>query len=600
MQSKLRLLALGTLAALSTALSVQAQCYEPNTGASVGVGDDIVLPIQALGFAFPFNGTTYTHIHPTTNGFVYLSNNGVPAPAQGALCCTGTTAALVAGSPKIAPYWSDLNVVSGTGTTNFNALPGKAVVTWTNAVEFGNTVQFSVQLQLLASGEILFAYDGRCAIRTAGDFLVGMSEANGAAVPAASDFSTVGTSASATAFQLFNNAGLTYDLAGQTVQFVPNGLGYTWIPSQCASSNVSYGSGCYNIPAVGPYEFHADAAIASADLQGNSIFWVPVGSGYQGIWNAAPAYIAPTAGATSLAASDDGNVTVTVPGAGFPSASGPVTQFNISSNGIIAFGAVAPNGADYTPTGAEFAAATVGPAFYCWHDYNPQEAGSGAIKTELVGNVFCITWDAVENYSTPLAVNTSTIQFQFDLATGTAALRCVTIDSNISSAFGSATLVGWKGAGSVPDAGSIDLAVGAPTSNPNFLLPLALAASPAPTPGATLTFTTSNMPEFVPTSGLYVGLHILSLNQFPAPGLDLAVLQAPGCSALIQTIDFAQTMVGATNSQSVTFALPATLPLGFQLFSQSAALFTPGTLPNGQNPGGLSTSNGVASLIGAW
>jgi hypothetical protein len=50
----------------------------------------------------------------------------------------------------------------------------------------------------------------------------------------------------------------------------------------------------------------------------------------------------------------------------------------------------------------------------------------------------------------------------------------------------------------------------------------------------------------------------------------------------------------------VTFTYPPSAPIGLQLYSQSAALFTPNTLPNGQNAAGLTTSNGLSSLLGAW
>src|SRR5688572_8524975 len=132
----IRNLALGALSTLAATLSLQAQCYEPATGSPIGTGDDAVLPIQALGFAFPFGGGTWTDVHVETNGRVFLSNGGVPAP--GGADWTPLAAELVAGSPKIAPYWSDLNVISGTGNVLYNALPGKAVITWQNAVEYGN------------------------------------------------------------------------------------------------------------------------------------------------------------------------------------------------------------------------------------------------------------------------------------------------------------------------------------------------------------------------------------------------------------------------------------------------------------------------------
>ncbi|MBL8751842.1 MAG: hypothetical protein JNK15_00970 [Planctomycetes bacterium] len=598
---------LGAIAALAASVSLSAQCYEPLTGASIGTGDDVVLPIQSLGFAFPFNGTTYTDVHVSTNGFVYLSNLGVPLPG-GANCCAGTTATLVAGSPMISPFWSDLNMIAGTGSVLYNALPGKAVITWQNAVEYGTTAPtFSFQLTLDSSGVIQFAYDGRVQIATAGDYLVGMSEGAAAVVPPASDYSTVASSTTPTSFQLFNNVGLTFDLVGQTVQFVPTGLGYTWIPTACASSQASYGSGCYTL-SDSLYQRFADAAVASAALTNQSVSFTPVGSSYLAVWGGGT-YVAPSGTAVNLtaAAADDLEVVVT-PSVAFPAPSGPQAQVRVHTNGLVSWGAAAqtfPGTNSYTPTPAGFLGG-VNAGIYAWHDYNEAEAGSGRIKREevVVGSdtVLMITWDNVENYSTPLGVNPSTMQIQMNLSTGVVTIVWTTVDSNTTSTFGSSHLVGYSAAGVSNDGGSVDLATSLPflISSQNVSA-LALAAAPVvTTAGGTVTYTTNNIPEFAPTSGLFVAVHIISLGQVPAPGLDLGFLGAPGCSALIATLDFTQAMVGASNSQAVTFPFPAGLPVGFGIYSQSAALFAPNTLPNGQNAFGMTTSNGIASTIGAW
>lgn len=598
-----RLLVLGTLAALASAFSAQAQCVETNFGTAVGTGDDTVLGIQALGFAFPFNGTTYTDVHISTNGFVYLSNAGTPAPG-GALCCAGTTAQLVLGSPKIAAYWSDLNVITGTGNVKFNALPGKAVITWENAVEFGNTEQFTVQMQLSVSGEISFVYDSRCQIRTAGDFLVGMSEGGGAAVPAVSDFATVASSTTATAFENWTALG-SFDLAGMALLFVPSGLGYTWVQLPCPSAaNLAYGTGCYAAPGTGVYEFLTDAAAASASLQGNAVQMIPTGFGYTGLWLAggASAYIAPTGAATNLAATDDGVLTVTLPSP-MPTPNGPITQITVASNAVIGLGTSANNGGDFSPTGPEFAAAT-GACVYAWHDYNPSEVGSGFIKTELVGNLFCITWDAVENYANPTVANPGTMQFQLDLATGAIAMMWTVVDANITSTFGSSHLVGWKAGGAITDPGTQVLATALPLTTSSQLVPMALAASGAPLStllaGSTVTYTTTNIPEFAPGAGIFIAINILSLTQIPAPGVDLIIIGAPGCPALVGTLDVIQNMVGVLPTGSVTLPLPAGLPAGLQVFSQSASLIVPNSLPNGQNPFGLTTSNAIATTVSNW
>ena len=109
-----------------------------------------------------------------------------------------------------------------------------------------------------------------------------------------------------------------------------------------------------------------------------------------------------------------------------------------------------------------------------------------------------------------------------------------------------------------------------------------------------------NIPEFAPGAGLYIALNILSLGQVAAPGIDLGFIGAPGCPGLVQSLDVTQSMVGTSPTQTVSFAVPASVSLGLQFFSQSAALITPNSLPNGQNAFGLTTSNGLASTTGQW
>jgi hypothetical protein len=581
------LLSLGVFAA--AAASLQAQCYEANTGASIGSGDDVVLPQQALGFAFSFGGATYTDIHVSTNGLVHLSNAGVPAHS-GAHCCSGDSATLVATTPKIAPYWSDL-VVPAASAVKFNALPGKAVITWENAYEYGDVAQnlFSVQLQLLQSGEIYFAYDGRCSIRTAGDFLIGMSEGSGAAVPAPSDLSVVGVSGTTTLFEIFNNTGLAYDLAGQTLQFVPTGpTGYAWVPTACASAHANYGQGCYTV-ASSVYELFPTNAI---DLANSSMTLLFTGNGYTAIPGLTQ-YVAPSGAATSLVLGDDAQTTVTLPSP-FVYAGGATTTMSVCSNGYISVDATG-NGTAFTPVSATMVAAPFA-GFWIWHDLNPSLAGSGQVKFEVVGSTAYITWDGVYSYNTS---NPETFQFQLDLTTGS-----VTFAFGTLGGFGNGWLVGYSGGGpSAGDPGSIDLSAALPATIPvpgNDLLPLALSAAPLPLAGSTVTYTTTNIPQFVPASGLYVAITILSIGQVAAPGLDLGFLGAPGCPALVQSLDLTLATIGATPTLTSTFTYPASVPTGLQIFAQAAALFAPNSLPNGQNAFGLSTSNGVASTVGIW
>ena len=68
-------------------------------------------------------------------------------------------------------------------------------------------------------------------------------------------------------------------------------------------------------------------------------------------------------------------------------------------------------------------------------------------------------------------------------------------------------------------------------------------------------------------------------------------------AALIGSLDVILNMVGVTPTQSVLFPIPAGVPVGTTIWSQSASLIAPNSLPNGQNAFGLTTSNGVETFI---
>jgi hypothetical protein len=278
---------------------------------------------------------------------------------------------------------------------------------------------------------------------------------------------------------------------------------------------------------------------------------------------------------------------------------------------MISWGALAqtfPDTNSYTPTAAGFLnGANAG--FYAWHDYAENDIGSGRIKHEEAADahgdtILYVTWDNVESW--PLLVaNSGTLQFQLNLNTGVVKMVWTTVDNNTASTFGSAHLIGYTPAGPSLDAGSLDFATALPlTTTAANVQAMALSASPAPvsTPslGTIVTYTTTNMPPYDPsTSSLYVGINILSLDQVPG-GLDLGFLGAPGCRAYVSTLDLTRTMMGVTPTQTVTFAIPAGMPAGFELYSQSAALILPGSLPNGQNALGLTLSNGLRQRIEAF
>src|SRR5262249_61395551 len=116
------------------AQAAAAPCYEPNLGTSLGTGDDVVFPAVPLGFAFPFNGSTFTDIEVSTNGFVWLGALG----NLNSRCCAGTGAQFVTDPASIAILWTDLisDFNHPTSGVYFNPLPGRARITRPHWQEF--------------------------------------------------------------------------------------------------------------------------------------------------------------------------------------------------------------------------------------------------------------------------------------------------------------------------------------------------------------------------------------------------------------------------------------------------------------------------------
>ncbi len=598
-------------AAAFFAASVSAQCLVTAGGSPVtltptgflAADDEGLSAPLPLGFNFPMAGgasATFSHVVVESNGVAYLTNGGaaVGTTTFGVVDMPG----LAGDSPRIAAFWSDLEGLNGGANyavTTDASVPGVFTINWIEVNQYFQPGTLSAQAKLFANGDVSFSYSPGIVLQGFFSATVGVSAGNGL-LDVSTDLSALPTSAIGSLFEDFTTS--AFDLQGGTMFFAFSGTGYTAV-STCTGAplayNLQYGKGCYDVLGAGVYEFHADAAIASAALQGNALQVIPTGYGYTGLWLAggATAYLAPTGAATIINPGDDGSEIVTLPSL-MPSPKGLVGQVTVSGNAIVTLGGVGNNEFDFTPTGGEFVTGDA-TAFYAWHDYNESEGGD--VKTEQVGNLFCITFENVENYSFPLAANPSTVQFQLDLSTGACTMLWVTVDSDTTSGFGSAHLVGWKTSGVVTDNGSQVLATALPIATGENLVAMSLSASPnpisTPTIGTTVTYQTDNMPEFAPGAGIYVGINILSLSSIPAPGVDLFFIGAPGCSALIGSLDVILNMVGVTPTQSVLFPIPAGVPIGTTIWSQSASLIAPNSLPNGQNAFGLTTSNGVETFI---
>lgn len=615
------LVSFGAIAALAAAAAAQ-NCFSGSGGASVvasliqftgadPVADEGRTPPLAMGLTFPMAGvaTPLTHCVIETNGVMYLGGAAGPTGLPGSYSF-GSLANLrgaAGSSPRIAPFWRDLQDMPSGWDITAESLPGVSyTVRWLNTTNYAATSPArSFSATLFASGAVEFRYDNFAITST----VVGVSAGNavGAATTAPSDFAAGGsTGALALAWENFTGAS-AWDLPGKAIRFAPNGLGGYAITVPCAptpATHASYGAGCYTV-SDSYYARLGDAVGANAALQGRSIHFLKTPTTYLAT-SGGGVFLPPSVGAAPVftVPTDDGEAPIT-PSIPLATPQGPQATLRVHSNGLVSWGPAGqtfPGSNSYTPSAGAFLNAA-NPAIWAWHDFNEAEPGSGRIVWEQIAGTVYITWNDVENYSASVGVNRSTMQIQLTLATGAAAIVFQVVDSNATSPYGSATLVGYSPGGPSTDGGSQDLATSLP-----FLIaavnltPVVLSASPAPvstsTTGTLLTYTHAGLPEAAPGTGVYVGLTILSVGQ-DLTGTDLGFLGAPGCRLHVASLDATFSFVGVVSTQATTFALPAGVPAGFHLYAQGVALVAANSLPNGQNSLGAVLSNAIQSTVQA-
>ncbi|MCB9877346.1 MAG: hypothetical protein H6835_07065 [Planctomycetes bacterium] len=625
MQRLLILAAIPLCATLAT-----AQCFEQNLGVlapyaagSPGLGDDVAFDVQPLNFAFPMGGlsTTYTHAQFGDNGNLYLTNGGASTTANmgagNAYVDTATFLGLAGSDPRIMPLFADLmaDAAYGGGVYVNNTIPGKFVVTWVNMVEWyattipGTPAVFTFQAQLFQNGDIVFYYDGRFTgvVDPTFNVRIGASEGNGVADPGSVDLSTpINTASSYCLYEEFLPA-TSSGLQNSGVTLYNASPGYVQDAGPCVpAKNEYYGSGCYTI-SDSFYERFADAALAAATLNGHSMTMQLAASDYVVTWDSGVAYIPPSGAASPVftaGPTDDGETTLT-PSLPFPTPTGPVASLFVESNGVISWGATGqtfPGTQDYTPTANGFLNG-VNAGIYSWHDYAEQDVAGGRIVYEEVvsgaDTLLVISWDNVDQWPTGTA-QPNFMQFQLNLTSGDVTIVWQSLNSDTSSTFGSAHLVGYTPAGASIDSGNIGLSTTTTfvTSSTNVQA-MKLTAGPAPisTPssGTTVTYTAENLQQ---VGGGYIGLVVLSALQ--NPGLDLGLIGAPGCRGYVSTIDANIPFFGFTPTLTAGFTLPSGVPSGVEIYAQAINLIAPNSLPNGQNNFGMITSNGVKHTISSF
>lgn len=573
-------LSLGLLASAAAAQT----CLNPNTGSPLGVVTDSVTAPLPIGFTFPFDGNTYTDFAVTDHGVLWLSNAGVPAaPVSGdPFLYTPLPADLNLFGPVIAPFWSD--TVPGTiGDVFVNSSATECIITWQDMINFGGTQTYTFQLTLKPGGEILVVY-GPNVTNDSGfggvgaNGVIGAGPGAGATVPASLDFSTQPVSTDATTHEAFLVPN-GFDLAGDGFELLPLVPGYAVLGSNCATTR-RFGLGCVS-SFSSFFEQFTDSAIASAALSGQSLSLTNAGTGYIGLWNGGPAYVAPTAAATPLVLGDEDEVVLT-PSAPLMTPYGSFADLTVHANAIVGFGSTPLifNGLSWVPNETDF---LQNGGVFSWHDFNAAEGGQ--VLSEEIAGVLFITFLDVESYP-DLVLNPSTLQFQFTLATGDITIAWDSLDTDTSSIDGSAYLIGLTAPGTSLNPGATVLSTNGPFVTGPDLTGLQVDAT-APVLGSNWDITTSNIDAASPVAITFFGTA-------PGTGLPLSAigLNAPGCSIWLNTIIGDVTGVNVSGIATASFAIPSTPSLqGATLSGQSVCL----TL---QNPANLLTSNGILSTLG--
>jgi hypothetical protein len=607
---------------LLLAAPIGAQCFlEPDaTHQSLGVGDDTLFPMQAIGFPFPHLGTSYSDLHVSTNGLVYLSNGGVPLPGSangdagggyGTDVAQRTT--LLGGAPKILPFYRDLVLHAALDAGVFvrpgtpSPAPTPCVVTWRHAVDFYQlTPPKTIQCQLHENGLVEFFYSSTTDVLGAAPATVGISPGAGAADPGASDLGSGPTTPTNTVYEQF--APGTFDLAGRSLRLTPTLPGNVVSVQACdVGSHTPHGAGCYGDSF---YQLFDDAPAAWLALEGHAVTLTPTATGYEAQFapGGAAAFVPPT-GAVDLPRSDDGQVLLDLAAHSLPNLSlpgGSTSTLWVHMNGIVSTGASNDDGAwntpanDFTPT-ASFRNAPA-TAFWAWHDWNPADTAGGPVRWHYDGTLgrLYLTWDGVENWSEPATTNPGTFQFQFELATGFVRYVWVAVDTDTTSPFGSRHLVGYSPGGPSADPGSLPLGTAGGTTTIDGYSALRLGAAPRPVldggggPSNAITYTVDHLPDNAPPTGVRLGILFFSLAS--APGIDLGITGAPGCQAYIGGLDVGLPIVAVGGTmQTIPLVFPPPLSAGTTFHAQAVALIPANSYPGSLNDFGLVTSNGLAT-----
>lgn len=130
-----------------------------------GECDDNVISYNLTTLPITFNGSTYTRVHVSTNGFIQLSNS---ATAPSAAAANAKLPSATAATNILAPFWTDLDLAGGTsggGTLHAATVNSGGrlylVIEWNNAQVWedpNNSYTFQVWMATNGAEDIFYSY----------------------------------------------------------------------------------------------------------------------------------------------------------------------------------------------------------------------------------------------------------------------------------------------------------------------------------------------------------------------------------------------------------------------------------------------------------
>ena len=141
--------------ATAYSFQVTALSYDPDAAASglpLTLGDDDSAAVD-LPFAFPFFGASYRQIFVNSDGNLTFQAGDNASSSR-------SLGRMVAGSPRIAPLFTDLDPSQKPDSVRLLAEAARLVVSWVAVPAYSSSGPQTFQVRLYPDGRIQFAYNG--------------------------------------------------------------------------------------------------------------------------------------------------------------------------------------------------------------------------------------------------------------------------------------------------------------------------------------------------------------------------------------------------------------------------------------------------------